>query len=122
MLIKKDNYKGLEKEFANERSLVSGLVNSKEENINKKLIKYLELVVYELIHPECKIENQLKLLKKLGFNVVLNNKIEEIILKLFEDKLKEFKEKSKYLIDGIIIRHNEIYKCNNEGNPDYVCF
>ena len=31
-----------------------------------------------------------------------------------------FKETSPYLIDGIIIRHNDNYSYNKSGNPDYA--
>ena len=37
-----------------------------------------------------------------------------------EKCLIKFKECSKYLIDGIIIRHNENYEFNKSGNPDYA--
>ena len=52
--------------------------------------------------------------------VVDNIYIEKINLSTLEKCLIKFKECSKYLIDGIIIRHNENYEFNKSGNPDYA--
>ena len=120
LLIKIKDYKNIKSNTANERSLISGLVNSKEENINKNHIKYLKFVSYELIHPQFEIKEQLKILKKIGMKVVDNIYMENINLNILEKCLVKFKEYSKYLIDGIIIRHNENYEFNKSGNPDYA--
>ena len=58
LLIKIKDYENIKSNTANERSLISGLVNSKEENINKNYIKYLKFVSYELIHPQFEIKEQ----------------------------------------------------------------
>lgn len=120
LLIKIKDYKKIESKTANERSLISGLVNSKEKNINKEHIKYLRFVSYELIHPQFEIKEQLNILKNIGLHVVDNIYMEKINLNILEKCLKTFKECSKYLIDGIIIRHNENYEFNKSGNPDYA--
>ena len=120
LIIKLSDYKKCNIKSANERTLVSGLVNSKEENINKKIIKYIRFVSYELIHPQFEIKEQLKLLKNIGFYVVDNIEEEYINLNILEKYLKKFKEYSKYLIDGIIIRHNYNYEFNKSGNPEYA--
>ena len=120
LLIKIKDYKNIKSNTANERSLISGLVNSKEENINKSHVKYLKFVSYELIHPQFEIKEQLNILKKIGMKVVDNIYIEKINLNTLEKCLIKFKECSKYLIDGIIIRHDENYEFNKSGNPDYA--
>ena len=120
LLIKIKDYKNIKNKSANERSLISGLVNSKEDNINKEHIKYLKFVSYELIYPQFEIKEQLNILKNVGMNVVDNIYIEKINLNILEKCLKSFKESSKYLIDGIIIRHNENYEFNKKGNPEYA--
>lgn len=120
LLIKIKDYDNIKSNMANERSLISGLVNSKEENINKNHVKYLKFVSYELIHPQFEIKEQLNILKKIGMKVVDNIYMEKINLSTLEKCLIKFKEFSKYLIDGIIIRHNENYEFNKSGNPDYA--
>ena len=84
LLIKIKDYKKIESKSANERSLISGLVNSKEENINKNYIKYLKFVSYELIHPQFEIKEQLNILKKLGMHIVDNVYVEKINLNILE--------------------------------------
>ena len=54
----------------NSRSYVSGIINSK--NPDKDKAKLIDFVAYELIHPQFKISDQIKKMKKLGFNVVKN--------------------------------------------------
>ena len=53
-------------------------------------------------------------------HIVDNVYVEKINLNILEKYLETFKENSKYLIDGIIIRHNENYEYNKSGNPDYA--
>lgn len=120
LIIKLNDFDKIKNKSANERSLISGIVNSKKENINKETIKYLKFIGYELLHPQCKIEEQLKILKSLKLEIVDNIKIEKINLELLQKYLEKFKKNSKYLIDGIIIRHNENYEYNKSGNPDYA--
>lgn len=120
LIIKKNDYKKIIGKSANERSLISGIVNSKKENINKEQIKYMKFISYELLHPQFKIEEQLKILKSLKLNVVQHTHIEKINLEILEHLLDKFKNVSKYLIDGIIIRHNINYEYNKSGNPDYA--
>ena len=124
LLIKLDTYDKLKGEKgANSRSYVSGIINSK--NPDKDKAKLIDFVAYELIHPQFKISDQIKKMKKLGFNVVKNIRIQEknnisINFKTLEGLLTQFKKESIYLIDGIIIRHNKNYSVNTSGNPDYA--
>lgn len=120
LLVKIKDYNNVSNKWANERSLITSLVNTKKENINKNYIKYLRFVSYELIHPQFEIKQQLDILKKLELNVVDNIRLENINLTILEKYLISFKEKSKYLIDGIVIRHNYNYPFNKSGNPDYA--
>ena len=64
--------------------------------------------------------DQLKKMKKLGFNVVKNIRIKTFNLEILQHLLKQFKKESIYIIDGIIIRHNNNYGFNTSGNPDYA--
>ena len=124
LLIKLDTYNNLKGDKgANSRSFVSGVVNSKKPDKNKASL--IDFVAYELIHPQCKISDQLKKMWKLGFNVVKNLRIVEknkmpINFSTLEELLVKFKKESIYLIDGVIIRHNKNYLVNTSGNPDYA--
>ena len=117
LLVQKELYKHIKSDSANERSFVSGIVNSKKIN---KYVKFVDFVAYELMYPEFKISDQLKKLSKLGFNTVLNKTCKNIDYKFLQEELKTQKDKSIYLIDGIIIRHNENYSYNKSGNPKFA--
>lgn len=117
ILVKQKVYDKLKTDSANSRSFASGLVNSKKPDKN---VKYLDFVAYEMLYPEFKISEQLKKLKKMGFNVVKNHSIKNIDFKYLQTTLKSYKSSEDYLIDGIIIRHNDNYGYNKSGNPDYA--
>ena len=118
LLIKTDTYEKLKSDSANSRSFVSGMVNSKKPNT--KYVRNIDFVAYEMLYPQFKISEQLKRIKRLGFNTVQNKSIKEIDFEYLQEELKDFKESSPYLIDGIIIRHNQNYAYNKSGNPDYA--
>ena len=118
IIVKSTVYDKLKSDSANSRSFVSGLVNSKKPNV--KDVKAVDFVAYEMLYPEFKISEQLKKMKRMGFNVVNNTSVKSIDFKYLQETLKEFKSNSDYLIDGIIIRHNHNYSYNKSGNPDYA--
>ena len=118
LLVKTNTYDKLKSESANSRSFVSGMVNSKKPNM--KYVKYIDFVAYEMLYPQFKISEQLKKIKKLGFNTVQNKSVGDIDFEYLQEELKDFKSTSPYLIDGIIIRHNDNYSYNKSGNPDYA--
>jgi NAD-dependent DNA ligase len=117
ILVKQHIYDKLKTDSANSRSFASGLVNSKKPDKN---VKYLDFVAYEMLYPEFKISEQLKKLKKMGFNVVKNHSIKNIDFKYLQTTLELYKSSEDYLIDGIIIRHNNNYGYNKSGNPNYA--
>ena len=117
ILVKQKVYDKLKTDSANSRSFASGLVNSKKPDKN---VKYLDFVAYEMLYPEFKISEQLKKLKRMGFNVVKNHSIKNIDFKYLQNTLESYKSSEDYLIDGIIIRHNNNYGYNKSGNPDYA--
>jgi len=117
ILVKQYTYDKLKTNSANSRSFASGLVNSKKPNKN---VKYLDFVAYEMLYPEFKISEQLKNLKRMGFNVVKNHSIKNIDFKYLQTTLESYKSSEDYLIDGIIIRHNSNYGYNKSDNPNYA--
>ena len=105
----------------NARNAISGLVNSK--NINPKLAGDTNLVLYEIVDPFLKLQQQLNIISDLDFYKV-HNKTLTISKKLSFEYLSKYFEKrrkfSKYEIDGIIVSNNELHKRNKSGNPEYT--
>nr|AEX62648.1 DNA ligase [Moumouvirus Monve] len=105
--------------MSNARNMVSGIVNSKKESVNKKYARDVDFVAYELIKPTKKPSDQLKQLTKLGLNVVYYDIYKDINIEILDNILQKRKTKSKYEIDGIIVTDNNKYTRNKSGNPDY---
>jgi NAD-dependent DNA ligase len=102
----------------NPRNSVSGLVNSK--TINPDLAKDTNLVLYEIVDPIFKIEDQFKIINELGFKTVKSKKVTEINFNILSEYLKDRRNKGEYTIDGIIVTNNEKYDRNTNGNPEYA--
>ena len=99
--------------FANIRNLVSGIVNRLD--IDDK-INDLDFICYEVIKPVLTPENQLNLLKDIGFKTVhhlLKNKLSNEDL---SSTLIDWRENYHYEIDGLIVTNNKIYE-RISGNP-----
>lgn len=103
---------------SNSRNTVSGLVNSK--NIDPILAGSTYFVVYEIVDPFMKLNEQFEICKDIGFRTVHNKTVDEINYEILSSYLKKRKKSSKYLIDGIIVSNNDIHKRNTSGNPDYA--
>jgi len=104
--------------FKNARNLVSGIVNSK--TINPSFAKDLDFVVYEIVDPFDKFEEQFKLIKLLGFNTVYNRKEKEISYEVLNQVLKNRKSNSKYEVDGIIVTNSDKHSRQDGKNPEYA--
>ena len=120
MLVSQKNFMKVKDKFSNGRSFIAGLSNFKE--LNQERIGYLklvDLVAYELVKPNLKTEDQLKTLKKMGFNVVENKKMKSFNYGKLKEYLLLRKDKTIYDIDGIIITSNQINTRNKSGNPKY---
>ena len=102
---------------SNARNTVSGLVNSKK--IDPMLAKSTSLVIYELVDPNIELLEQLKLSKKAGFKTVHHKEVDKLDFEYLSKYLKNRKDKSKYIIDGIIVSNNSVHDKNKDGNPDY---
>ena len=118
ILIKNSTFDKLDGDISNPRNYVSGLVNSHKPDPKK--IGQLDFVSYEILYPQFKISEQLRKCRKIGFNTVQHIRVKCVSHKQLSQELDEFKSKSPYLIDGIIIRHNENYPHNTSGNPKYA--
>lgn len=104
--------------YKNPRNMVSGLIGGKTA---RQGLEDINFITYEIVadSPE-KPEKQLKTLKKLGFSLVKYQVVDEIDIPYLSETLTEFREKSEYEIDGIIIQANQPYDRNTSGNPDYM--
>ena len=102
----------------NARNLVAGLVNSKI--VNPKIAHDTSFVVYQIIDPSYKMSKQLKIIKELGFKTVHYTIHDDINYILLSKKLLKRREKSKYIIDGIIVINDNIHPINTSGNPSYA--
>lgn len=124
LIISKNDFKPLSKEYSNARNLVSGLVNSKKlKKKNIKIAKVTQFIPYAIINPEYKIKVQMSNLGKRQFEeVVYNETVNDINIDWLAKKLGERRKKSKFVIDGIIIQDNsKSYPYNNKNkNPKYA--
>jgi DNA ligase (NAD+) len=116
------NQKIFEKNWSNTlknaRNSVAGLVNSK--NINSDLAKDTNLVLYEVVDPFLKIDDQFKILNELGFKVVKNKTVTTISFEILSKYLRDRRSNGEYLIDGIIITDSKKHDRNTDGNPEYA--
>ncbi|AGC02062.1 NAD-dependent DNA ligase [Acanthamoeba polyphaga moumouvirus] len=119
LIMTKKNFLKYSDIMSNARNMVSGIVNSKKESVNKKYARDVDFVAYELIKPTKKPSDQLKQLTKLGLNVVYYDIYKDINIEILDNILQKRKTKSKYEIDGIIVTDNNKYTRNKSGNPDY---
>ena len=120
LIIKKNIFNDKWKDkFKNIRNTVSGVVNSKQINID--LVKDIDLVLYEIVDPNYTIDKQFNYMNKMGFNVVdyiiINNNLS---FKILDSLLESRKKLSNYDIDGIIVTSTLLYTRNNDGNPEYA--
>lgn len=117
-IISKEKWEILKKrdpKLSNPRNTVSGMINSKI--LNKDILKMIDFVAYTLVFPN--IENGLKNLEDMKFNVVNNIIVKDINLELLSKKLEESR-KNKYVIDGIVINDiGKIYNIEVGKNPDH---
>jgi len=102
------------------RSLIAGIVNSKD--CDAKIVKDMELLFYEYIAPgHLKYEDQFSMLKKIGVNVARYNVYDSLIESQLPELLIDYKKESKYEIDGIILSDNtKPHNRVTSGNPSYA--
>ena len=118
IIIKKKVFeKNYKLHYPKARSFVAGIVNSKQ--INKDFVTKLDFVIYELVDPWTNFIEQFKIIKILGFNLVNYCNYDKLNTTILKRTLLDFKLKSEYEIDGIIISSNIQESRNISGNPKY---
>ena len=108
--------------YKNSRNMVSGLIGAKTVRDG---LTDIEFVVYEIVdnHTMPKPSDQFEYLKKIGFSPAMHKKY--LLTDLSDmsrmiDLHNEYKEKSVYEIDGIVIQSDIEYDRNTSGNPSYI--
>lgn len=120
MVMSKKNFEKYIEKFSNARAMVSGIVNSKEESLNKIHAKKIDFITFEVIEPKnLNSLEQFKLLKKWNTKHTIYYNHNEITIKLLNKILSKGKEEYDYDIDGIVITDNDKHSRNISGNPEY---
>jgi NAD-dependent DNA ligase len=105
-----------QKEFANARNLVAGMVN--RITADGKM-KDLHFVAYEVIKPILPPSEQMKFLEKAGFETVQNVTKSILTNSGLSDILVDWRAAYAYEIDGIIVTNDVAYP-RQSGNPDHA--
>jgi DNA ligase (NAD+) len=118
-IIQKKAFEKIEHKFKGDsRSAINGLINSK--TVDKDVAKLAGLVVYSVLNPRYKKEEQLKKLEEWGFNVVWHTTEKE----LDEEKLAKYllnrHKNSDYYVDGIVVDDGDKKYDLEEGRPDHA--
>lgn len=119
ILVNKENFKKVSKDFKNPRSFIAGMTNQKDFSKKKDLLKFVDLVVYELVEPIKNPLEQFIYLSNLGFKTVFNEMKSEFDFSYLKELMLKRKNDSNYQIDGLIITQNNINDRNKDGNPKY---
>ena len=102
------------------RSMVAGLMNGKDSDPDE--LKDLDIVMYEIIEPSgITPSSQFEMMEALGFKTPRNEvlKVSHLEEAQLMKMLPEWKSRSNYEIDGLIITQDKPQKRNVDGNPDY---
>ena len=107
-----------EKEFANPRNFVSGIVNKK--TIDPNVLIDLDFIPYEVIEPIMKPSIAMKYIDEKWIDKGVKYTIlDKIGNENLSQILLEWRDIYEYEIDGIIIVNDEIYERPNK-NPEYA--
>lgn len=116
-IIKKDTFnQKYQKQFANPRNMVSGIINSKQ--VDKK-IHDLDFIAYEMIRPSLKPSSQMKKLQDLSFQVVQHAFKQDVTNEYLSSVLVDWRSSYMYEIDGIIVGDDHIYP-RTDKNPEHA--
>jgi len=101
----------------NARNAVAGLVNSK--TIDPTLAHDTHFVVYQVVSPVLTMSEQLVIINSLDFKTVHSKLIDKLNYDILSAYLLKRRDKSKYIIDGIIVTNDKVHSINVKGNPEY---
>jgi DNA ligase (NAD+) len=125
LIISKGNWAKINNKGKNARNYVSGIVNKKE--VIPDDFDYVDFIAYQYIpYP---LSNtiitpsiQMKFMETAGFTVAKYQLFTHTLIKSdwLMNTLLEWKEKSSYEIDGIILTDNHSHPFTLSGNPSYA--
>ena len=97
----------------NARNTVAGVVNAKI--LNQSILKHVKFVPYTVIEPVSSIEK----IRDIDGHVKIES-IDDLSIDNLQKTLKEWKELSKYEIDGIVITQQGEYPIKTGDNPKHA--
>jgi DNA ligase (NAD+) len=119
LLISKKQWEKIKDLGKNARNFVSGTISKKTPD--EKKLSYMTFVPFDFIsEKKLKKSEQLKELKKMGFPQIQHKIYTKIIEDDLENILSDFKNKSLYEIDGIILENNKYTAIPKSGNPKHA--
>ncbi|MEM2159479.1 MAG: BRCT domain-containing protein [Candidatus Nitrosotenuis sp.] len=92
------------REYKNLRAIANGLINAKD--IPSAVFPYLRFVAYGLSLPQYDYSAQLNILDSYGFKIPRNSVLTQLNESLLTKTLIEWRETSKYEIDGVVVQIN----------------
>lgn len=119
LILTKKDFLTLSGEYRSARNTVSGIINSKTFREHIYLVKF---IAYELISPgeiQLTPSEQYQLLQNSGFFVIQHRLYPSVNIHELIRILREFKNESRFEIDGIVIQPNLEYIRNESSNPTY---
>jgi len=117
IIISKQDFKKIDKIMVDARSAASGVVNSKNPNI--EVAKLCQFVAYAILNPRYKSLDQLQLLQKYGFKVVTYQVEKNISFDMLSEYFIKRRIESEFEIDGIVVIDNSKVYEHMEGYPEY---
>lgn len=118
ILISKEDFKKVADTMKNARNATSGVVNSK--TLDPKVASLCQFVSYNVLRPEHKQDDQMKLMKEYGFKVVPYKVTKELSFEMLSDLLKEWRQTAEFEVDGVVVVDGGKVYPLKEGNPDHA--
>lgn len=125
-IMKRDVFKAkYQSKFANSRNMIAGIINQKTVN---PAIHDIDFVAYEVIKPLVTPIEQMKILQKMGALCVkhafihkknMKGQYMELTNQTLSKVLVEWREKSIYDIDGVVVTNDAIYE-RKSANPEHA--
>ena len=129
IIISKKNWEENSHLGSNARNVVAGLIHNKTLTSDHiySLENLVDFLGYEVIVRDGKkitrlgtIENQFQFIQTSGILTPMFKIYSSLCHTVLPEVLKDFKEKSSYEIDGIVIENNSVNDRYTSGNPKYA--
>jgi len=120
LIISRSNWAKMSDVGANARNVVAGAIHSK--TVNTAIVSKIDFVAYDMMFPRQKISASFESIKALDIPLVNHIKLsgDHLSLDMLSNTLQDWRKKSAYEIDGIVIYHDEEHKIMAGKNPKYA--